>query len=75
MASRKLTISLVDGGHSYLVTSVFLLDTESWSVLLKVDGVYRQALNTADFPSSLALQMIADAQLLAEEVLYESENA
>lgn len=66
MSHAKWTIGLADKGHTYFATAIQLQETEAWSVLLKVDQEYINALPTDD-PTSLALQMIADAQLKMEE--------
>ena len=61
---KKLTVILADNGCTYAVTAIYMNDSESWSVILKVNGIYRYNVNVPDFPASIALQMIADAQVL-----------
>lgn len=66
MSQAKWTLGLADKGHTYLCTAVHLQEPDAWNVLLEVDGEYINALSTDD-PTSLSLQMIADAQLKMEE--------
>lgn len=60
--SRKWTIGLADGGHTYLVTAMYMEDDETYNVVLKVDGQYRKSLPSDD-PAMLSLKLIADAEL------------
>lgn len=68
--TKKWTIGLADDGHTYLTTALFMEETQNWSVMLKVDGVFLKTLPSDD-PAALCLILIADAQIdhdvIAEE--------
>lgn len=57
---------LTDKGRKYRATARHRKDIEAWDVRLKVDGKFINAIQTEN-PTGIALQIIADAQLLEEE--------
>ena len=64
---QKWTIGYAAKNHVYLATAIFLTETETWNVLLKIDGSYRSAIQ-CDTPIKTALDLIEEATLDHVEV-------
>ena len=63
---KSWKIELLEGNDRYTASAFWLHGSETWNVVLKINGKTQTALQSDD-PTKLGLQMIADAQSLLGE--------